>query len=342
MPRKPTLIANQAKLELRKLISLLPGDSPLPTMRELGKRCDLHPSTMFRMLRDLATEGAVWQSPSGKFFRASARKRNLKGAPVCFIGREMWQWSRLYQEILEGVSEVCTTNGSPLILLSAASLVRQSDSTRTPRFASPAVQEKELASLLAAAPRGCCGFILDHLWCEAAIANTSFPGGERVQVLFGADRKARVISPDYRAGARLVRKHLIGHQIQDAVLIIPFIGDSAIEASMRALREELKSFALREFPFARLEKEIKRILVSAERKTWLLCPEDNTALAVSARINEALPTGLIHLMTTQGTGMIGSPMPRLRYDYRQLGRSVAGAILDGKGRAPIRPSLIAR
>ena len=39
--------------------------------------------------------------------------------------RTLLQWSRLYQEILEVIAEVCSANGSPLILLSSRGLVSQ-------------------------------------------------------------------------------------------------------------------------------------------------------------------------------------------------------------------------
>ncbi len=340
VPRKPTLLARQAKLELRRLVSILPRDSPLPTMQELGARCDLHPSTMFRMLKDLSAEGIVWQSPTGKFFAAAARQAILKRAPLCFIGREMWQWSRLYQKILDGVSEACSANESPLILLSAPSLVRQSYSTKPPQFAPPATQKKELASLLLSVPRGCGGLLLDHLWSRDALAS-SFPGGERIQLLFGTDPKTRVISPDYLAGARLVRQHLLERKFQHAILVNPFEGDLAIEASIQALRKELKEFPLREVAFSHVEKEIKRIQASQEKKACFLCPEDNTALAISARIGVHSSAQKIELIATQGTGMVNFPHPHLLYDFKKLGQSAAEAIFQGAESKPNSPTLLA-
>ena len=339
MPRKPTLIARQAKLELRRLVSLLSDDSPLPTMQELGKRCDLHPSTMFRMLKDLANEGIVWQSPLGKFYAAGARKHILKGAPLCFIGREMWPWFGLYEKILDGVSEVCMANGSPFILFSAPSLVRQSDPTSPPEFASPESQQKELAALLGSVPRGCGGFILDHLWSGDVLASASFPGGERIQLLAGSDQGPRVIAPDYQAGARLVREHLQEQNFQQAVLILPFAGDSAIEATNQALREELMGFPLHEVPFSELGKVIRHIKASPKKKTCLLCSEGNTALAVSAHLAGSSCSKTTALIATQGTGMEGIPGHYLRYDCRRLGRAAAIAVFEGTDDGPVPPSL---
>lgn len=339
MPRKPTLIARRAKEELLQLVSKLPSGAAIPTVRELGGAFDLHPSTMFRMLRDLAAEGVVWQSPGGRFFPATSRRRNLKGAPLCFIGREMCQWFRLYQEILGGISEVCSANGSPLILLSAPSLVRQSGPTEPPCFAPLEVQKKELASLLARVPRGCGGYILDHLWNGVAIANSSFPGGERVQLLAGGDSGTRCISPDYKAGALLARNYLIKHNFQDAVLVTPFDGDAAIEASVQALREEMGSFALRELAFHDIAKEIKRLRAAPHQKTCVFCAEDNIAASVYGMLGERSRTDTIELLALQGTGMINFPCPRLSCDYQSVGRLAARQILHGGQDTTILPSL---
>ena len=97
------------------MVAGLPSGRCLPTLEILGKEFQLHPSTVFRILRDLDTEGVVWQSPNGRFYPAASRSKHVRGLPVFFIGREMWHWSRLYHEILEGVSEVCATfrHGTP-------------------------------------------------------------------------------------------------------------------------------------------------------------------------------------------------------------------------------------
>lgn len=89
MPRKPTLLARQAREGLLNLIQNLPKDGSLPPLCELAGRFQLHPSTIFRLLRDMAAEGLVWQSPNGKFFAMSAQSHALSETPVCFIGREI-------------------------------------------------------------------------------------------------------------------------------------------------------------------------------------------------------------------------------------------------------------
>ncbi len=142
MPRKPTIYVKIAREGILALLAGCAKNDALPTLRELGEKFTLHPSTIFRLLKDLETEGAVWQGPSGRFFPTSARSQTLRGAPICFIGREMWQWSQLYQEIMEGVAEVCSANGSPLIFHSAPNLVRVPVQLEAPIFASAHEQKK--------------------------------------------------------------------------------------------------------------------------------------------------------------------------------------------------------
>lgn len=182
------------------MISRLPAQERLPTLSDLGDKFALHPSTIFRMLRDLTEEGCVWQSPQGKFYAAAAQRKTLRGAPVCFIGREMWQWGRLYQEILKGIAEVCGANGSPLILLSSQNLVRQANPSSTPKFASLNVTKDELRNLLTASPTGCAGCVFDHLWQASAIDSVKHPGGKWVQLLAGIGQHAEVVAPDYQTG----------------------------------------------------------------------------------------------------------------------------------------------
>ena len=341
MPRKPTALARQAREGIITLVSSLASDEALPTLRELGATFDLHPSTMFRMLRDLAAEGILWQHPGGRFFSAATRRQNLKGAPLCFIGREMWQWSRLYQEILEGVSEVCSANGSPLVTLSAPSLVRQSDPTHPPQFSTPRIQQKEMAALLTAVPRGCAGLVLDHLWKQSALALPGFPGGERIQLLHGTNQHARVISPDYRAGAVLVHRHILTQGFTEAVLVTPFEGDPAVQAALEELRKTLTGLTQREIPFRAAGQEIQTMRKAGRNnKSCLICPEDNIALALFGLCQTQRYDSSRSLIATQGTGVIHAPITRLRYDYHGIGRSAAAGILHGSSLPPLRPCLI--
>ena len=239
MPRKPTLHARHARSRLVEMVAGLPSGDCLPTLEILGKEFQLHPSTVFRILRDLGTEGVVWQSPNGRFYPAASRSKHVRGLPVYFIGREMWHWSRLYHEILEGVSEVCSANASPLVLLSAPSLVHQTDPTKPPKFASAKTQKEELAMLLPSIPRNCGGLLFDHLWKDAALSFPGLPSSPKVQVIHGSGKLMPVAAPDYENAAGCAREFVESRKIGRPLIVSPFKGDHAIDASVKLLKATL-------------------------------------------------------------------------------------------------------
>lgn len=338
MPRKPTHKARSAREKICKRVASTASNQPLPPLRVLSKEYGLHPSTLFRMLEDLSMEGKIWQSPGGRFFPATARQANVRGMPICFIGREMSHWSRLYQEILEGVSEVCSANEGSLILSAAPSLVQQSDSTQAPRFASLETQKRELENILKNVPRGCAGFILDHLWMPEAIESAPFPGGAKVQIFKAPTTRDDAEQIDEQRGARLVRSFLEKSKYPSTMLVIPFVGDAAIDRSVNILLKELAEQSVTAMPFADVIKKVKSL---HDQGTLFICPEDNTSAALAEMLAPHVPRGAFFpLIATQGTGTLSAPISRLRYDFKRLGRATASSILNGNEVACIKPALI--
>lgn len=337
MPRKPTLHARHARTRLVEMVAGV-GDC-LPTLEILGKEFQLHPSTVFRILRDLGTEGVVWQSPNGRFYPSASRSKQVRGLPVCFIGREMWHWSRLYHEILEGVSEICSANASPLILLSAPSLVSQTDPTKPPKFASAKTQKEELELLLPSIPRSCGGLLFDHLWKNEALSLSALPSAPKVQMLHGSGKLMPIAAPDYGEAARCAREFVESRKICRPLIVSPFKGDPAIDASVKLLKAILAEHGPEEAKFAALTGKLRK-LGARNRHICLVCPEDNTAKALFEEI-QAIPLSerTLSLFATQGTGLLTAPADRLRFDFRRLGRSAAAAILQGQSLHAIRPRI---
>lgn len=335
MPRKPTIHAHHARRALIDRAAMLPPETSLPSLAVMGDEYDLHPSTVFRILRDLAAEGIYWQSPGGRFFQASERKARIKGAPVCFLGRELWQWSRLYQEMLEGISEVCAANDSPLVVLSSRTLVRQDSPTHAPRFATTPTQSKELAKLIPHIPKGCAGLLLDHMWNEAALKKSEWPGAERVQLLCGSEKSATVIGPDWDKAAQTVAAHLKQSGSTRIALVEPFSGDKAIDLLYRHLKSRLATHSpdLIAFQTHSMSK------IHWASYDTIVCPEDNIALEIAQRLPKS---GRTRLIGTQGTSILHSPHVRLRIDYRRLGRSAGSYLLHGSQSPPIRAALVKR
>ncbi len=331
MPRKPTKFAREARASLEQMLASLPEGVPLPTLARLGETFALHPSSVLRILRDLVQEGAGWQSPSGKFFAPSSREHRLRGLPICFVGRELWHWSRLYQEILEGVSEVAAANGSPLAVLTARSLVRQISPEEMPRFATARKQGDELAALLAAAPKHSAGFILDHLWAPEVIRAVAWPGGARIQLLRRGGGATATVRVDLAKGARMVASHARMLGAGRVLLVDPFRGDPVIDESFLLLQNKLAPFDLQIQKFEDL-----RGMAFPRRTSVVVCPEDNVAGILAGQFGSKGP----RLMGTQGTGVLHAPHARLRYDYKRLGRAAASFILNGEEPPCFGPLLV--
>lgn len=338
MPRKPTMIARAAKIRLRDKIDSLPEGEALPILAELGKEFDIHPSTVFRILRDLVTEGVVWQSPSGKFLPASARASGVRGLPVCFIGREMWQWSRLYQELLEGVSEVCSANGSPLVLLSAPSLVRQPDPLAPPKFAGTAKQKLELRQLLSAIPRPCGGILFDHLWRDKTLSDLNLGTTPTVQLVHGSGKIIPVAGPDYEAATNAAGQFVDEHGPSELHLVIPFEGDPAIDQAVNLLREKFTN--IHEHTFAQAESPAFLVDRNPDQNRIVICPEDNIAHEIGMQFVKSPTASQPILFATQGTGILRAPMSRLRFDFRRIGKAAASFLLHGSSHRPPSPLML--
>ena len=338
MPRKPTQKARSAREKICKRAAAADSNQPLPPLRVLSEEYALHPSTLFRILVDLSMEGKIWHSPGGRFFPATARQANVQGMPICFIGRNMSHWSRLYQEILEGVSEICSANDGSLILSAAPSLLQQSNSTQAPRFASLDIQKRELENILKNVPRGCAGFVLDHLWMPEVIESAPFPGGAKVQIFKVPATLNDAKQIDEQHGGRLVRSFLEKSKYTSTTLVIPFVGDAAIDRSVNILLKELAGQSVTAMPFADVIKKVKFL---HEHGTLFICPEDNTSAALAEILQLHVPRGAFFpLIATQGTGTLSAPISRLRYDFRRLGRAAASSILNGNEIISIKPALI--
>lgn len=343
VPRKPTLIARKARERLAAMARGMDSGSKLPTLAVLSRELGIHPSTVFRILRDLAAEGIVWQSPNGRFHPAAARAERVKGLPVCFVGREIWQWSRLYQEMLSGVSEVCSSNGSSLVLLSVPGLIRQDTPTGSPKFAPPKTQRAELQKRLPLFPRHCGGILFDHLWSDAALAlHEEMPTAPKIQLLHGTAKWMPVAAPNHEAAADMARDFIVKNRITRPILVSPFAKDPAIDFNIGLLADALAGHHPLTMQFDEACGRVARIARAAPgKRTGFICPEDNTAKALFEEIQSGENKDAdVFLLATQGTGLLTAPANRLRFDFRRLGRSAAAAVLLGQVSKPPSPSLV--
>ena len=351
MPKKPTIRSREAEKRLLRLLGAKgKASAPLPTVRELGRQLDVNFTPVSRLLQRFVKEGRAWQHPNGRFYPTHAGPQAAEGLPVVVLGRQIQNWSRLYQEIIEGVSEVCSARGCPLVFLSSDKLVNHKSPELPPDFATRTTQASELARLAAAMPRLCAGLLLDHLWEEELILQTPFPPVPHL-LLARASRQDDLLSnaPDFAAGARLILQHLAQRGPRRIFLGVAFRGDQAVDAAGEALCAEAASGGFPEVEPLDCSTPAKRKaalsrLARLKSPSAIVCAEDNVTGLLWQGLREAgLPTsGRMTLVSMQGTGAIGLPIARLRYDYRQLGREAVMALIERRrGSQLIAPELIA-
>lgn len=349
MPRKPTTYARAAEAELRALAAREEVEDPLPTVRELGRKYDVSYATISRILQRLTQEAVVWQHPNGRFYPMSARAQLSDRFPVVLIGRQIQNWSALYQEILEGVSEVCAARGCPLIFLSSPQLVRHESPENPPTFISADLQRIEITRLLASVPRPCGAILLDHLWQDALSVEVA--DSFRCTALLlrpGPGLGSLRGSLDLQAGAEMMLNHLAEQAYQQLVVALPFEGDQAIQVSLDALQAVAvgRGLGLLEVadgttPAAR--KKFVARLKRAKDRLAVISLEDNVTALLWQEFQKASIScpEKIGLVSLQGTSAVGSSITRLRYDYRLLGRELVSDLLAQKDEwRPLRPTLI--
>jgi hypothetical protein len=245
MPKKPTAFTQKAVSDLTTLIAKLKPHEPLPPLRTLARRLEVHASTVCRLLKDFADEGKAWRSPSGRYFAATERGAGLRGLSLCFIGREMHHWSQLYQELLEGISEVCSANEGNLVLVSSPRLLSQSSPAEVRSILPPRNQGAEIQRLIERLPQGLAGLVFDHLWDEDALALARLPRMEARALLLPPTGKLGCASPNYDQGAELSLAHAQHCGYTEFVVVHPFTGDPSIDAIIKSFTTVARSWPVR-------------------------------------------------------------------------------------------------
>ncbi len=332
-PRGPGLPAR-----LQRLLAATAADQPLPTTRELGERFGVANSTVARVLRRLTDAGDVWQHPvSGRYFPTGARLLLDRPKPVACLIRRLELGSALYRELLEGISTGCGASRRTMLLWHDELLVNHPDPGQPPAFASTAEQTAILADFLERHGGAAGGFILDHVWSDAALRAHA----ERLRpavVLFRACAVESMgnVRADLRAGALKALGHLLGRGYDTVLPVMPFAGDPAVEefaATLATVAGELDCRARVEASVAAATPEerqaLTRRLRGVRRRTALLCPEDHVAAMLVTALGEAGvgcpdPVGVLTVMGTERATSAG--LSCLRYDFRQLGRTAVEAL----------------
>lgn len=344
MPKKPTARARLAREKLREaVVSWKESKAPIPTVRLLAEELGISYSSVSRMLTEFVEEGMVWQHPNGRYYPKTFQVPAGRGLPVVFIGRQIQDWSQLYRETIEGISEVCSALGSPLVFLSSDRLVAHKQPEYPPVFASQDAQREELRRLEPLIPRVCGAIIFDHLWSDVVLEELVARVASPRVILMRRTGLAgwQMGVPDFDAGTGLMLRHLVECGYEEVLIGRPFAGDSSVDQCSEAFAQAVSSrsgnIRLRPSVSCETPGERRRFAVSLQRtrrRTAVVVAEDNIAMLLMKEFESqgiACPDR-VGVVSLQGTALAAAPLTRVRYDYRRLGRGVIRAMLTGDDR----------
>lgn len=339
---------------VRALLARAAPDQPLPTTRDLGARFAVANTTVYRVLRQLAAAGEVWQHPaSGRYFPTSARLLVDRPKPVACLIRRLELGSELYRELLEGISAGCGAGRRTMLLWHDELLVNHPDPHHPPEFASVARQRAILADFGGRHGEAAGGFIFDHVWSDDAL-RTAAGALQPAVVLFRTCPLPGFgnVRADFRAGALKALGYLLGRGYERILPAVPFTGDPAADefaAALQAAAAELDCAQRVLAPAPARTPAERAALVGRLRdpahRTAILCPEDNVAVLLRRAFREAgiacpKQVGLLSVMGTDLAPREG--LSCLRYDFRQLGRAAVAALESSPvGRSALEATLTA-
>jgi DNA-binding LacI/PurR family transcriptional regulator len=193
--------------------------------------------------------------------------------------------------------------------------------------------------------------IFDHLWLDE-ILQTVIPEIPSHALLLRQSELAvaKVARPDYAAGAVVALRHMVECGYEEVQLAIPFANDPSTNQYIRAFMEHFAIAGGRmrwrkpwDCATAPERTALVQNLRRSRRRIALLIPEDNIAILLHQELEAHgvnLP-GSIGIISLQGTAGPSSPLTRIRYDYRRLGRMAAGQLIGApQNMQPFPPALI--
>lgn len=337
LKRKPDPASSSLRQQLEHLVGSAPVDLPLPTTRKLGQRFHVANSSISRVFQKLLNEGTVWQHTDGRFYPAAARARLHRPKPVACLTRRLELCSELYRELLEGISQGCGAHQRTMLLWHDDGLVNHPDVALEPVFATPKQQRAILGDYLDRHGAGAGGFVLDHVWADAVLADFADRLSPGV-VLFRTCALPAFsnVRADFRAGILMALTHLLARGYESILPVEPFASDPATEeflTTLAAASRELGCGA-RLLPAARAgtagqRQQLIQRLSRKEDRTALLVPEDNVALALlaSAQLAGLSCPGNVGVLSVMGTDYAAkAQLSCVRYDFRALGRFAIDAL----------------
>lgn len=322
--------------------------TPLPTTRELGERYGISNASACRLLKRLDEEKVIWRRENGRYYVNESRRLFEKRKPYACLLRKLQNWSRIYQGVMSGFSQVFGRDRASMLFVHNEGLVRHADTGHPPVHAGAQAQREALAEFFRDHEDQFGGILLDDVWMDDVLGGFAHQLGNAVIVC----RPSRLpelssVSVDFDAAALLALGHLYARGYEEVWLAVPFTHAAPVDL-MREAAVKAAALLGRPIPPERVamvatphEREhFLTRLRAAGRRVGIFCLEDNVSLILWRSLKAAglaLPAQ-VGLLSGMGTGIVTERhISSVRIDYEKIGLTAGEILAGGKPRSVTLP-----
>lgn len=340
MPALPQKNAIRLEQWLRRHVSAsgaTGNPSAIPPTRELGLRFGLSHATVHRLLRRLENEGLLWRADNGRCYATAVKRYVAPLRPMACLLRRLGGWSVLCREVMEGFSDACAEQNTPILLVHSRELLSQKNSHSPAILASAEMQKEILRDFLRVYAGKTGGLLLDEIWCDEAIESvkSELPHTVTFHTSSGVPGIGNTVA-DFEAGAVMGLGHLFmcGYQ---SVFFMDLFGTYKPAGLMleQAQKARTRLGGEKKIETIKSEAGLKGVIAKiskTRRRTGFFCTDDFSALYLLKCLKAAkldVP-GRVGVISTMGTRVaLENHLTTLCYDFREMGAQSARMLLDG-------------
>jgi len=322
--------------------------TPLPTTRELGDRYGISNASACRLLKRMGDEKVIWRRENGRYYLNESRRLFERRKPYACLLRKLQNWSRIYQGVMSGFSQVFGRDRASLLFVHNESLVRHADTDHPPVHAGLNAQREALLEFFRDHQDQFGGILFDDVWMDDVLGGFTHQFGNAVIVC----RPSRLpelssVSVDFDAAALLALGHLYARGYEDVWLAVPFAHAAPVDLMSQAAVRAAAMLG-RPFPESRIamvstpqEREafVARIQ-ETDKRVGVFCLEDNVSLILwkqFAAAGIACPER-VGLLSGMGTAIVTERhISSVQIDFEKIGLTAGEILASGKPRTVLLP-----
>lgn len=326
--------------------------SPLPTTRELGDLYGISNASACRLLKQMDAEKVIWRRENGRYYLNESRRLFERCKLYACLLRKLQNWSRIYQGVMSGFSQVFGPDRASLLFVHNESLVRHADTDHPPVHAGVNAQREALLEFFRDHQNQFGGILFDDVWMDDVLAGFTHQFSNAVIVC----RPSRLpelssVSVDFEAAALLALGHLFARGYEDVWLAVPFAHAAPVDLMSQAA---VRAAALlgRPIPDSRIamvstpqEREAFVTRIQAmEKRVGVFCLEDNVSLILWKQFAASgIPCPeRVGLLSGMGTGIVTERhISSVQIDYERIGLTAGEILASGKPRTVLLPPSLA-